>query len=148
MANPGNPDPNDPRLTDPLNPARQHGNGDPVIDNRTTVGSRGSGSGWLIAAIVVVLAIVAYFVFGRSAEAPSPGEPPAAGETAPAQPAPSDGGTMKPAEPAPAPATPPANNSTEPAPATPAPATPPADNSTAPANPPASNGTTQPAPAQ
>ena len=144
MANPGNPDPNDPRLTDPLNPTRPLGTGDPVIDNRVVNQPSGSGGTWLIVLVVVILAVVAYFLFGRSAEAPAPGEPPAASETAPAQPAPADGGAMKPAEPAPAPATPPAtesapanppadNGTTQPAPANPAPTTPPADNSTTPA---------------
>jgi hypothetical protein len=133
MANPVNMDPNDPRLNDPLDPTRPLGPEDPVVDNRTVVQPRGSGSGWLIALVIVILAVVAYYVFGRSGP-PAPAEPPAASETAPA--------------PAPAPATPPADNSTAPAPAEPAPATPPADNSTAPANPPADSGTTQPAPAQ
>ncbi len=113
MANPGNPDPNDPRLTDPLNPTRPLGTGDPVIDNRVVNQPRGNSGTWLIALVVVILAIVAYFLFGRSAEAPAPATPPAATESAPA---PADGGAMKPAEPAPAPATPPA---TESAPANP-----------------------------
>ena len=125
MANPGNPDPNDPRLTDPLNPTRPLGTGDPVIDNRVVNQPRGSAT-WLIALVVVILAVVAYFMFGRSAETPTPAEPPATSETAPA---PADGSAMKPAEPAPAPATPPADGGTT----EPAPATPPADNSTTPA---------------
>ncbi|WP_206522776.1 hypothetical protein, partial [Mesorhizobium sp. M7A.F.Ca.US.006.01.1.1] len=40
--------------------------------------SGGGGSGWLIALVVVILAVVAYYVFGRSGEHPAPAEPPAA----------------------------------------------------------------------
>ena len=46
MANPVNMDPNDPRLNDPLDPTRPLGPEDPVVDNRTVVQPRGSGSGW------------------------------------------------------------------------------------------------------
>lgn len=121
MANPpNNPDPSAPLKSDPLNPVPPRA--DPVVENR--MASRPGGSGWLIALIVVILAIVAYYVFGRTgAEAP-PATPPAASDTAPApapsttEPAPApSSSTMKPAapvEPAPAPA--------ETAPATPAPA--------------------------
>ncbi|MEJ6785212.1 hypothetical protein [Aminobacter sp. Piv2-1] len=62
------------------------------------------GSTWLIAIIVVLLAAVAYYIFGpKTGEAPAPAEPPAASTPAPAP------------EPAPAPST------TAPAPAEPAP---------------------------
>lgn len=112
MANPPNPN-------DPFNPARP--TAEPRIDRTTIVQSGGSGSGWLVALVVVILAIGAYYVFARSGGHPAaPAEAPAASTTTPA-PAPAE--PMKPA--APTPATPAA-----PAPATPAPAPAPA----APAN--------------
>ena len=46
--------------------------------NDTPRPSGGGGSPWLIALVVVILAIVAYYVFGRSGEHPAPAEPPAA----------------------------------------------------------------------
>ena len=52
-------DPFDPRLT----PANTQ---DPYVDNRTVVQERRSGSGVLIAAVVLVLAVIAYFVFAPS----------------------------------------------------------------------------------
>src|SRR5690606_4935998 len=138
MAQPGNPDPRDPRLTDPLDPARPVGTGDPVVDNRPAAQPRGMGSGWLIALIVLVLAIVAYYVFS-SGTTPETADVPATTQSAPADggtPAPADGGTMAPAEPDAA--TPPADNT--------APANPPADSGTTePATPPADGGTTEPA---
>jgi hypothetical protein len=119
MANPpNNPDPLDPLRNDPLNPVPPRA--DPVVENR--MASRPGGSGWLIALIVIILAIVAYYVFGRTGVEAPPATPPAASDTAPA-PAPSDS-TMKPAAPAePAPATP-APAPAEPAPAPAAPAAP------------------------
>ncbi|MGB3540590.1 MAG: hypothetical protein WBA42_20740 [Mesorhizobium sp.] len=131
MANPpNNPDPLDPLRNDPLNPVPPRA--DPVIENRVV--SRPGGSGWLIALIVIILAIVAYYVFGRTGVEAPPATPPAASDTTPAPapsttepaPAPSNS-TMKPAAPAEtAPATPapaPAEPA-KPAPAEPAPAAP------------------------
>ncbi|OWK18642.1 hypothetical protein AJ88_00125 [Mesorhizobium amorphae CCBAU 01583] len=72
---------------------------DPFTSPGPAPKSGGGGSGWLIALVVIILAIVAYYVFGRSGEHPSaPAEPPAASTPAPA-PAPAE--PMKPAEPAP-----------------------------------------------
>lgn len=105
---------NTPNPNDPFNPVPPTGT-DPRVDRTTVVQSRSGGSGWLIALVVVILAVVAYYVFGRSGEAPAPAEPPAASTPAPA-PAPAE--PMKPAEPAPAPAEP----APAPAPAEPAPA--------------------------
>lgn len=132
----------DPRLNDPLNPIppgsdptdpRLHPANTPV-DNRVVVQSS-RGSGILIAAVVLVLAIIAYFLFvpGGTNTAVPPGEQPAATEpaapapdaTAPATPAPE---ATTPAEPAPAPAAPEPESTApaEPAPANPAPETAPA----------------------
>jgi hypothetical protein len=157
----------DPRLNDPLNPMPPAGSdpADPRLnpaniggpDNRVVVQSN-RGSGILIAAVVLILAIIAYFLFvpgSTETTGVPPGEQPAATEpatpapdaTAPATPAP-DATTpatpapdaTAPAEPAPAPATPEPQSTApaEPAPATPAPGTAPA---------PAQSGTA-PAPAQ
>ncbi|WP_200957776.1 hypothetical protein [Mesorhizobium sp. Root157] len=132
MANPNKPDPNDPRLTDPLNPVPPLSTSDPRIGNRPPMGQRSSGSTWLIALIVIVLAIVAYYIFVRSEPAVPTAEQPAATESAPAPVEPA------PAEPAPAPAeTAPAPTETQPAPAPTesAPAEPaPAEPAPAPAN--------------
>jgi hypothetical protein len=133
----------DPRLNDPVNPLPSAGstaetdpryrpaNQDPRVDNRTVVTSRGAGSGVIIAAIVVALAIIAYFAFAPDTATVPPVEP---STSAPASPpdatAPS---TPAPATPAPdatapaAPSTPatPQPDATAPAaPATPAPAEP------------------------
>lgn len=147
----------DPRLNDPLNPMPPAGSdpSDPRLnpanaqpggpDNRVVVQSN-RGSGILIAAVVLVLAIIAYFLFvpgGTDTTGVAPGEQPTATEpatpapdatapatpapdaTAPATPAPD---ATAPAEPAPAPATPEPDASApaEPAPTTPAPETAPA----------------------
>jgi hypothetical protein len=93
MANPNKPDPNDPRLTDPLNPVPPLSTSDPRVSNPPPVAPRSSGSAWIIALVVVVLAIAAYYIFAGGGPAPSTPEQPAATEPAPA-----------PAEPAPAPA--------------------------------------------
>ena len=104
---------------DPLDP-RTTGTRDNIVDNRRVVEGRGAGNGAIIAAIVVVLAVVAYFVFAPGAsQTPAPSEPATTGEPAvPAAPAPN---ATAPAEPATPPATEP--NATQPAPA---PAEPPA----------------------
>jgi len=147
----------DPRYDDPLNPLPPAGSDpvdrrpdpantqDPYIDNRVVMSERRSGSGVLIAAVVLVLAVIAYFVFAPgTSNAPGPAEQPAA--TEPATPAPAPDATA-PAAPA-TPATP-APEAT--APANPAePATPAPENSTpeaAPANP-AQPAPAEPAPAQ
>lgn len=119
----------DPRLNDPLNPLPTAGpamggspetdpryqaaNQDPRVDNRPVVESRGAGSGVIIAAIVVALAIVAYFAF-----APGTSEVPPVEPTTSAPASPPD--AMAPA--APATPTAPAPDATAPAPAEPAPA--------------------------
>lgn len=148
----------DPRLDDPINPVPPAGPGplderltpagpeESRIDNRTVVTERKSGSGVLIAAVVLVLAVIAYFLFAPGTEnTPVPADQPATTSepaapapdaTAPATPAP-DATTPAPAPDATAPATP--------APSETAPATPPAD-STAPA--PESSAPAQPAPAE
>ena len=130
----------DPRNTDPLNPIPPAGTdpftpdarnpvNDPRVINR--VETRSGGSSVLIAAIVLVLAVIAYFVFARGTDnAPvAPGEPatttttepaPAPDATAPAAPATTAPDAMAPAAPA-DPATP-APDAAAPAPAEPAPA--------------------------
>lgn len=129
MANtPRDTDPLDPLRNDPLNPVPPRA--DPVANDRVPARS-GGGSVWLIALIVIILALVAYYIFGRSGPAVPPADQPAATESAPSttEPAPA------PAEPAPAPAPsetapatpePPAETTpetpAEPAPAEPAPA--------------------------
>lgn len=134
----------DPRLNDPLNPMPP--GSDPAdprlnpantpVDNRVVVQSN-RGSGVLIAAVVLILAIIAYFLFvpGGTDTAVAPGEQPTA--TEPAAPAP-DAAPTNPAPDATAPATP-APDATAPAPTAPAP------ESGAPANPAPE---TAPAPAQ
>jgi hypothetical protein len=117
-ANPSTPVGVDPLSSDPrLNPANSQ---DPrVVDNRNVVESRGAGSGVLIAAVVLVLAIIAYFVF-------APGTDTAVTPT-------DDTVTTEPATPAPD-ATAPAPDATAPAPDATAPADPatPAPDATAP----------------
>lgn len=140
----------DPRLNDPLNPMPPAGSdpADPRLnpaniggpDNRVVVQSN-RGSGILIAAVVLILAIIAYFLFvpgSTETTGVPPGEQPAATEpatpapatpapdaTTPATPAPD---ATAPAEPAPAPTTPEPQSTApaEPAPANPAPGTAPA----------------------
>jgi len=94
--------------------------GDTIIDNRGVV-SGTSGNGLLIGAIIVVLAVVAFFVFGssfRETAAPPATQPattePAAAPNAMAPAAPADQATPAPNAAAPA--------GTAPAPAEPAPA--------------------------
>ncbi|EHK58556.1 hypothetical protein [Allomesorhizobium alhagi] len=129
--NPSTPVGADPLSSDPrLNPANSQ---DPrVVDNRNVVQSRGAGSGVLIAAVVLVLAVIAYFVFapgtdtamtpgadttttepatpapeGTAPETPAPdAAAPAPDATAPADPATPAPDATAPAEPAPAPAEP------------------------------------------
>jgi hypothetical protein len=150
MANPARiPDPRDPQPfnptapigLDPLNPdprpmpdPRLNPANDPRIADRTVVRSRSAGSGVMIAAVVLVLAIIAYFVFAPGTQttvapeqptatesATPPATAPAPEATAPAAPAdttapaPNAAAPAAPAEPAPAPAAPAA-----PAPAAPA----------------------------
>jgi hypothetical protein len=131
--NPSTPVGADPLNSDPrLNPANSQ---DPRVDNRNVVQSRGAGSGVLIAAVVLVLAVIAYFVF-------APGTDTAVTPTG-------DTETTEPATPAPdatAPATP-APDATAPAPDATAPATP-APDATAPAEPAPAPAEPAPAPAQ
>jgi hypothetical protein len=142
-----------PRASDPLNPVPPLSS-DPATDprympdndrlnNPPVVESRGAGSGVLIAALVVVLAVIAYFIFAPgTTQAPGPADQPAT-TSEPATPAPDAA--------APAPATP-APDATAPAPAEPAPAPAPESSApaeTAPATPaPAEPAPAQPAPAQ
>ena len=138
-----------PRAADPINPVppltsdpaadpRYRPANDPAVDNRTVVQSRSAGNGILIAALVVVLAVIAYFIFAPGGDVAGPvdepavtSEPAAPDATAPAAPA----DTAAPAADATAPdAAAPAAPAEEPA------ATAPAD--TAPATP------AEPAPAQ
>lgn len=108
---------------DPLDP-RVTNASDNVIDNRRVVEGRGAGNGAIIAAIVLVLAVIAYFVFAPgTSQTPAPSDPATTSEpAAPATPAPAPDATA-PAAPdatAPAaPATPPAAepNAMQPAPA-------------------------------
>jgi len=116
----------DPLAGAPIHPANTQ---DPRIDPRVTAErTAGAGSGWLVALVVVVLALAAYFMFAPNREAtvpagdavttepvapapapdavapppPADAAPPAPEGAAPAEPAPA------PAEPAPAPAPAPA----------------------------------------
>ena len=119
----------DPFTPDARNPANTS---DPNVVNR--VESRSGGSSVLIAAIVLVLAVIAYFIFapGTGETPPAPGEPattttepatPAPDATAPDAAAPADPATPAPAPDAAAPApAEPAPAPSEPAPAEPAPA--------------------------
>ena len=121
----------DPFTPDARNPANTS---DPNVVNR--VESRSGGSSVLIAAIVLVLAVIAYFIFapGTGETPPAPGEPattttepatPAPDATAPDAAAPADPATPAPDATAPAaPADPaaPAPDAAAPAPAEPAPA--------------------------
>lgn len=143
----------DPRYSEPLNPlpplgvdpliapdARNAANTqDPrIVSDPVIVDQRRSGSGVLIAAVVLVLAVVAYFVFAPgTSNAPVPADQPAAtapaDTTAPAAPAAEAPAATAPAAEAPAmapeaadPAAP-ATNEAAPAPAAPAPAPAPAN---------------------
>lgn len=139
----------DPRHSDPLNPVppatdpfaadmRDPANtSDPPVVNR--VEARSGGSSVLIAAIVLVLAVIAYFIFapGTSETPPAPAEPsvtttepapaaPAPDATAPDAMAPADPAAPAPDAVAPAPEEPAPMESApaEPAPVEPAPAEP------------------------
>ena len=132
-----------PRAVDPLNPVPPLGDpatdprftpaNDPRFDNTTVVQSRGGGTGVLIAALVIVLAAIAYFLFAPGTpETTVPADQPAV-TSEPATPAPApDATTTTPAPDATAPAAPadpaaPAPESSAPAetvPATPAPSEP------------------------
>lgn len=122
----------DPKTTDPimpspagtippeLDPRFQSANQDARVDNRPIVESRGAGSGVIIAGIVVVLAVIAYFMFAPgTTNAPAPTEPATTSEpaTPPAAPAPDATAPAEPATPAaPAPAaSAPAESATPPA---------------------------------
>ena len=129
--NPVPPTGDDPFTPDARNPANTS---DPNVVNR--VETRRGGSSVLIAAIVLVLAVIAYFIFapGTGETPPAPGEPattttepatPAPDATAPDATAPADPATPAPDATAPAaPADPaaPAPDAAAPAPAEPAPA--------------------------
>jgi len=149
MANPARvPDPLNPvppSEADPFTPDSRNSSNkpDPGVVNR--VESRSGGSSVLIAAIVLVLAVIAYFIFAPATEntPPAPGEPattttepatPAPDATAPAAPAPDATAPAAPATPetpAPDATAPAAPDATAPAPAEPAPA--PAEPAPAPA---------------
>jgi len=153
MANPARvPDPsNDPRLNDPINPvppagadpfaqeARRSAN-DPRVVNR--VETRSGGSSVLIAGIVLVLAVIAYFVFAPGSETvTAPTEPATTTTTEPATPAPDATAPAAPEAVAPAP------DAT--APAAPADPVAPAPDAAAPAPAePAAPAPAEPAPAQ
>lgn len=92
-----------------LDPRFQSANQDARIDNRSVVERRSAGSGVIIAGIVVVLAVIAYFLFAPGANTPGPNEPATTSEpsTPPASPAPDATAPVAPATPAqPAPAAP------------------------------------------
>lgn len=134
MADPLNPDP---RAKAPVHPAADptRPDYDPAarVDNRTVVQSRGSGTSVMIAAVVIILAIVAYFMFSGGDQVATPDAPSAPTATEPATPAPAPA-EPTPTEPATPPATePPADAAPAPAPAEPAPA--PAEPTTPPAEP-------------
>lgn len=114
---------------DPRTPEPRFASNDPAPGTTTVVqAERGAGTGVLIAAVVIVLAVVAYFVFGRGGpdvapettvapDQPAVTEPAAPGAAEPEATAPADQAApapqaAEPVEPAPA----------EPAPAQPAPA--------------------------
>lgn len=143
-----------PRAVDPLSPvppsadpvaeSRFAAANDPRIDNNTVIQSRGAGNGVLIAALVVVLAVIAYFIFAPGTpETTVPADQPAT-TSEPVTPAP-DATAPAPAPDATAPA--PAPDAT--APTTPATPETPAPDATAPAAPaPESNAPAAPAPAE
>ena len=106
----------DPRLDDPFTQPPPAGTGplnerltnpdDTRIDNRTIVSERRSGSGVLIAVVVLVVAVIAYFLFAPGGQdTPVPADQPAA-TTEPAAPQPSATAPAAPAPDATAPATP------------------------------------------
>ena len=116
--------PNSPR--DPLNPDRTAAN-DPRVVNR--VETRSGGSSIMIAAVVIVLAIIAYFVFAPGTDTAVDTDQPAATDTDITVTPPADPATPAPDATAPADPATPAPDATAPAdPAAPAPdATAPAD---------------------
>lgn len=143
MANPARKpdDPQDPRVVnDPVNPVPPLGTDPaqprmsadtPRSDDPVMRSDRGMGTSVLIAAVVLALAVIAYFMFSpQGTETVAPTDQPATTEpatpsapapesTAPTTPAPTDTAPTTPAPSDSAPATP-----TEPAPAQPDPATP------------------------
>jgi len=139
MADPArNPDPRNPVPPAGADPFATNAS-DPRVVNR--VEQRSGGSSVMIAAIVLVLAVIAYFVFAPGSEnaPPAPSEP---ATTEPAAPAPDA------TAPAPAPAAP-APDATAPAPAEPAAPAPDATAPAAPADPAApAPDATAPAPAE
>lgn len=120
MANPARRyDETDPaaRATDPVNPVpplasdpatdpRYRAANDPRVDNSTIVQSRSAGNGVLIAALVIVLAVIAYFIFAPGtpettvpADQPATtGETTAPDATTPAPPADTGAATTAPAD--------------------------------------------------
>ena len=152
MANPARvPDPLNPvppSEADPFTPDSRNSSNkpDPGVVNR--VESRSGGSSVLIAAIVLVLAVIAYFIFAPATEntPPAPGAP---ATTEPATPAPDATAPAAPDATAPAaPATPttPAPDAT--APAAPADPAAPAPDAAAPAPAEPAPAPAEPAPAQ
>ncbi len=139
MANPArNPDPVDPetRSTDPLAPDPRATTTNSKTVNR--VESRSAGTGILIAAVVIVLALIAYFAFAPGDEVDGvPGDATVTEQPADVVPAPDATAPAAPADTAPA-DTAPAPDAT--APEAPADTTAPAPESSAPAD------TTAPAP--
>lgn len=136
-----------PLSTDPVtaDPRFQAAN-DPRVEHTTVVQSRGAGNGVLIAALVIVLAVIAYFVFAPGApETTVPADQPATtsepATPAPATPAPDATAPAAPADPAT-----PAPDAT--APAAPADPAAPAPDANAPAAPAPAEPAPAPAPAQ
>ncbi len=113
-----------PPITDPASEPRFTPANDPRIEKTTVVQSRGGGTGLMIAALVIVLAAIAYFMF-------APGTP----QTS--VPADQPAMTNEPVTPTPAPAPAPDASTTTPAPDATAPAAPAPDATapTAPADP-------------
>jgi len=157
MANPVRmPDPRDearnadplnpiPPAADPVTPGARNPANDPRVVNR--VETRSGGSSVMIAAIVLVLAVIAYFVFapGSQNAPPAPGEP-AVTTTEPATPAPAAPAPDATAPAAPADPVTPAPDAT--APAAPADPAAPAPESSAPAPAEPAPAPAEPAPAQ
>ncbi|CAG0955149.1 hypothetical protein RHIZO_00404 [Rhizobiaceae bacterium] len=125
---------------DPRTPEPRYASNDPAPGSTTVVkADRGTGTGVLIAAVVIVLAVIAFFVFGRNgADMPAdtvtaPGQPavtepaapgasapeaaPPAGQAAPAPEATAPAEPAAPAQPAPEAAEPAPTEPAQPAPA-------------------------------